>query len=60
MKLIEILENCLDSININVYDLEDNLLAVYDGRNSIPQNLNNKPEKQIDVEKSILQIWTEV
>lgn len=60
MKLIEILETCLDSININVYDLEDNLLAVYDGRNSIPQNLNNKSVKQIDVEKSILQIWTEV
>lgn len=60
MKLIEILETCLDSINVNVYDLEDNLLAVYDGRNSIQQNLNNKPVKQIDVEKSILQIWTEV
>ena len=33
MKLIEILETCSDSINVNVYDLEDNLLAVYDGRN---------------------------
>lgn len=60
MKLIEILETCSDSINVNVYDLEDNFLAVYDGRDSIPQNLNNKPVKQIDVEKSILQIWTEV
>ena len=59
MKLIEILETCLDSINVNVYDLEDNLLAVYDGRNSSPQNLNNKPVKQIDVEKSILKIWVE-
>lgn len=59
MKLIQILENCSDSININVYDLEDNLLAVYDGRDSIPESLNNKPVKQIDVEKSILQIWVE-
>ena len=59
MKLIQILETCLDSININVYDLEDNLLAVYDGRDSIPESFNNKPVKQIDVEKSILKIWVE-
>lgn len=59
MMLVDILETCRDSININVFDLEDNLISVYDGRNSIDESLNNKQVRQIDVENSILNIWLE-
>lgn len=57
--LVDVLETCRDSININVFDLEDNLISMYDGKNSIDEELNNRQVRQIDVENSILNIWLE-
>lgn len=59
MMLVDVLETCRDSININVFDLEDNLISMYDGKNSINEELNNRQIRQIDVENSILNIWLE-
>lgn len=59
MMLVDVLETCRDSININVFDLEDNLISMYDGKNSIDEELNNRQVRQIDVENSILNIWLE-
>lgn len=59
MMLVDILETCRDSININVFDLENNLISKYDRRNSIDEELNNRQVRQIDVNGSVLNIWLE-
>lgn len=41
MKLIELLENIDENKNVFVYDENNNLIAIYDGKNSIPEYLNS-------------------
>lgn len=40
MKLIDVLDVCDENFNVIVEDTEGNLLGLYDGRNSIPEEYN--------------------
>lgn len=40
MKLIDVLDVCDENFNVIVKDTEENLLALYDGRDSIPEEYN--------------------
>lgn len=42
MKLIEILETIPDENNVYVFNRGDQMIACYDGRNSIPNELNGE------------------
>jgi len=41
MKLIDLLAICNENVHMTVCDTDDNLLAVYDGKNSIDEKYNN-------------------
>lgn len=51
--LIKTLENLLDvcdeSVHIRVMDMDDETVALYDGCNSIPLELNNAPVRTFKV-----------
>ena len=40
MKLIDVLDVCDENFNVIVEDTEGNLLALYDGKDSIPEEYN--------------------
>lgn len=40
MKLIDLLSVCDENFNVVVKDTAENLLAIYDGRDSIPEEYN--------------------
>ena len=42
LKLIDLLMVCNDSMTVNVYDNDCELISRYDGRDSIEQELNNR------------------
>lgn len=52
MKLIDLLFFLSDSTNVIVFDTEGKELARYDGRDSIPEVLNNRSIVQISVEEN--------
>ena len=56
MKLVNILSITMDYTNVNVCDLSDDIIASYDGKNSIPEELNNVSVNNISVENNTLQI----
>lgn len=41
MTLIELLETCNDSMNVNIYNEDNELISWYDGRDSIDEAFNN-------------------
>lgn len=41
MTLQDIYDSVNDTVNIKLFDSNGNLLAVYDGRNDIPEKYNN-------------------
>ena len=56
MKLVNILSITMDYTNVNVCDLCGDVIASYDGKNSIPEELNNVSVNNISVENNTLQI----
>ena len=56
MKLIDLLSITMDYINVNVCVLNGYVIASYDGKNSIPEELNNVSVNNISVENNTLQI----
>ena len=56
MKLIDILSITTDYTDINVLNLDGDVIANYDGKNSIPEELNNVSVNNISVENNTLQI----
>ena len=56
MKLIDLLSITMDYTNVNVCALNGDVIALYDGKNSIPEELNNVSINNISVENNTLQI----
>ena len=56
MKLIDILSITTDYTDINVLNLDGDVIANYDGKNSIPEELNNVSVNNISVKNNTLQI----
>ena len=54
MKLIDILSITTDYTDINVLNLDGDVIANYDGKNSIPEELNNVSVNNISVENNTL------
>ena len=54
MKLIDILSITMDYTNVNVCVLNGDIIASYDGKNSIPEELNNVSVNNISVENNTL------
>ena len=56
MRLIDIIEITNENIDLEVYGTDGELIAKYDGRNSIPKILNNREVLGIDAEDKTLQV----
>ena len=56
MKLIDLLSITMDYTNVNVCVLNGDVIASYDGKTSIPEELNNVSVNNISVENNTLQI----
>ena len=56
MKLIDILSITSESANVNVYDLQNNLITFYDGKNSIDEEYNDIEVFEINVNNNVLDI----
>ena len=56
MKLIDILSVITDNTKVSVLDLEREVKATYDGKDSIPVQMNNIEVYQVFVEDNSLQI----
>ena len=56
MKLIDLLSITMDYTNVNVCVLNGDVIASYDGKNSISEELNNVSVNNISVENNTLQI----
>ena len=56
MKLIDILSITMDYTNVDVCTLNGDVIASYDSKNSIPEELNNVSVNNISVENNTLQI----
>ena len=56
MKLIDILSLTTDYTNVNVLNLNDEIIASYDGKDSIPTELNNIEVHHVSVENNTFQI----
>ena len=54
MKLIDILSITMDYTNVDVCVLNGDVIASYDGKNSIPEELNNVSVNNISVENNTL------
>ena len=58
MKVIDLLSLISDYTNVLVMDTDGNELGYYDGRDSIPENLN---EREIEsVSASIYKLWGDI
>ena len=47
MKVIDILDKLSDSVEVNIFNEDLTLIARYDGRDSIGDDINEKPIKGI-------------
>lgn len=56
MTLEELLVTINESTNVNVYNLEKQKIAHYDGKNSIPQKYNNTEVNSVDVKDNSLEV----
>lgn len=56
MKLIDILSILVDNSYINVLDLDDNIIAQYNGWDSIPTEYNNNTVLEMYINNNILNI----
>lgn len=56
MKLIDLLSLTNENTNVNVYDLEGNLISLYDGKNSIEEEYNEIEIHNIKVNNDMLEI----
>ena len=54
MKLIDLLSITMDYTNVDVCVLNGDVIANYDGKNSIPEELNNVSVNNISVENNTL------
>lgn len=61
MKVIDILEVVNESRKVEIITTDtQRILAVYDGRNSIPSRFNKLNVVQLDVEENAIQIFIEI
>ena len=56
MKLIDIISIIVDNSFINILDLEDNIIAKYDGKNSIPKEYNYNQVLEMYIDNNVLNI----
>lgn len=59
MTIGDILEQCDESVDITVMNIDNETVATYDGRNSIPWELDNVPVRTFYVRKTGVTIMTD-
>ena len=60
MKLIDLLSITDESTNVNVYDLEGNKVAFYDGKNSIDEEYNEIEVYRISAKSNSLEVTLQI
>ena len=56
MKLIDVISIIVDNSFINILDLEENVIAKYDGKNSVPKELNYNEVLEMYIDNNVLNI----